>query len=125
MRRSVQRLAGTAAVVTTACAIVTAAPAANAATVKASTGTLYTIDSNTNVRTGPSTSARIIHTLGSGAGITIICYDYGTKVTSGPYTSSIWYWGTVYDDSGFADNGYVSATRVNTPHDPAPGVGRC
>lgn len=129
MRTIDRRLAGiVTAVVATACTLMAVAPAANATATTANataTGTLYTVDSNTNVRTDPSTSAHVMHTLGNGAVITIICYTYGTPVTSGRYHSSIWYWGTVGDDSGYGDNGYVSATRVNTPHDPATGVPSC
>lgn len=93
-------------------------PAANAAnawgTVIVGKGVSYV-----NVRENPSTSTRVLRTIGSGQRVPLDCYVRGQAIT-GPYgTSTIWY---RIDGGGFVTDSYLE-TGSNNPVTPACGVG--
>ncbi|MCX5055516.1 hypothetical protein OG895_20900 [Streptomyces sp. NBC_00201] len=109
------------ALASTAGLIVSASPA------QAYTFQNYSIDANSRLRNGPSTSS-------SSRGITtqsldfwIYCYSRGTYVDDGHYQTNIWYKGNVYDP-GIKTQHYDVWSwggNVNTPSDPPAGLEAC
>ncbi|WP_330289475.1 hypothetical protein [Streptomyces sp. NBC_00576] len=81
---------------------------------------------NSNIRTGPGTSYRILNTSGpEGAPGVVKCYGRGERVTAGGYTTDVWYQVNVQ----FTGHSYYFVWawggNVNVGADPAPGVEVC
>lgn len=87
----------------------------------------YTMDGNTNVRSGPHTTDSILGVMSPGKGhIYIFCYARGDYVNDGTYHTSVWYRGSITDSAGRGwSQSWVWAGRVDTPSDPAPNVPHC
>ncbi|WAU82971.1 SH3 domain-containing protein [Streptomyces sp. Qhu-G9] len=78
----------------------------------------HTANVQVNVRTGPSTSHRIIQVLPARSVVNIVCQTEGERVTGTYGTSAIW--------DKLSNNGFVSDTNVNTGSDGyIPGSPRC
>lgn len=70
-----------------------------------------------NVRSGPSTSNSIVGHLNDGAGVDLRCYVRGQLVNG---RNNVWY----QLNSPFG-GGFVTASYINTPTDPLPGLPGC
>ncbi|MGW1544687.1 SH3 domain-containing protein [Streptomyces sp. NPDC002309] len=81
---------------------------------------------NSNIRTGPGTSYRILGTSGpEGATGVVKCYGRGERVTAGGYTTDVWYQVTVHFPGHTYYFVWAWGGNVNVGADPAPGVEVC
>ncbi|MFE9683245.1 hypothetical protein [Streptomyces sp. NPDC006285] len=81
---------------------------------------------NSNIRTGPGTSYRILNTSGpEGATGVVKCYARGERVTAGDYTTDVWYQVTVHLPGHTYSFVWAWGGNVNVGADPAPGVEVC
>ncbi|MFF3484021.1 hypothetical protein ACFYXC_12115 [Streptomyces sp. NPDC002701] len=81
---------------------------------------------NSNIRTGPGTSYRILNTSGpEGATGVVKCYARGERVTAGDYTTDVWYQVTVHLPGHTYHFVWAWGGNVNVGADPAPGVEVC
>lgn len=81
---------------------------------------------NSNIRTGPGTSYRILNTSGpEGADGVVKCYGRGERVTVGGYTTDVWYQVNVQFPGHSYYFVWAWGGNVNVGSDPAPGVGVC
>ncbi len=72
------------------------------------TGRINTAGARLTVRSGASTSAATVGTVGDGSFVTIKCQQRGTSVTGTYGTSTLW---------DFTGNGYVADAYVSTGSD--------
>ncbi|MEJ8637742.1 MULTISPECIES: SH3 domain-containing protein [Streptomyces] len=81
---------------------------------------------NSNIRTGPGTSYRILNTSGpEGATGVAKCYARGERVTAGGYTTDVWYQVTVHFPGHTYYFVWAWGGNVNVGADPAPGMEVC
>ncbi|MGW1870032.1 hypothetical protein ACWCPS_31375 [Streptomyces mauvecolor] len=85
------------------------------------------IDTNSSLRVGPSTSLKRVGVTTAKDPVKIDCYYHGADVNSGGHHTDVWYrmsrvtdprLGTQYDVWSWGGN-------VNTPHDPPAGMPEC
>ncbi|RCH64878.1 hypothetical protein DT019_30220 [Streptomyces sp. SDr-06] len=85
------------------------------------------VDANSSLRIGPSTTLQRVGITTAKDPVQIDCYYHGTDVNSGGHHTDVWYrmsrvtdprLGTRYDAWSWGGN-------VNTPHDPPAGMPEC
>jgi hypothetical protein len=81
---------------------------------------------NSNIRTGPGTSYRILNNSGQEETPGLAkCYVRGESVTVGGYTTDVWYQVTVYFSGHQYYGVWAWGGNVNVGSDPAPGIPVC
>ncbi|MFD7303077.1 MULTISPECIES: hypothetical protein [Streptomyces] len=93
-------------------------------------GFYVSLQPNSNVRSAANTQSRIAVNTGPTVDryyMDGICYVYGQTVTAGGYTTSVWYYGNVFDGMGSAQYAgvYVWGGNVNIGADPSDSVDPC
>lgn len=87
----------------------------------------YSLDANSRLRNGPSTSSATRGISTQELDFWIYCYTRGTYVDDGHYHTDIWYKGNVHDPGTSTQyyDVYSWGGNVNTPSDPPAGLEAC
>ncbi|MFI2203614.1 hypothetical protein ACH47Z_23120 [Streptomyces sp. NPDC020192] len=119
--------AGTAAASLTLALTATAGLAVTAPPAQAYDWQHYSIDANSRLRNGPSTSSATRGITTQELDFWIYCYTRGTYVDDGHYHTDVWYKGNVKDPGTNIQyyDVYSWGGNVNTPSDPPAGLEAC
>ena len=103
-------------------------PAAHAAQPITPNNVNTTIESHSRLRTAPTTNSGLVATTTATDSVSVVCFTRGQSVTSGGYTTNVWYFLALVIDPQFtAGNVWSWGGNVNTQGgvDPDPRVAHC
>ncbi|MGW2863244.1 hypothetical protein [Streptomyces sp. NPDC001205] len=105
----------------------TASGSALAAPANATYSYASSIDANSSLRIGPSTTLQRVGITTAKDPVQIDCYYHGTDVNSGGHHTDVWYRMSRVTDPrlGTRHDAWSWGGNVNTPHDPPAGMPEC